>query len=338
MIEAQITSPGHVRVQEAPPPDVGPDEVLIRVKRAGVCGTDLHILHGSYPLARYPVTPGHEFSGVIEALGENVRDLEVGARVTADPNLPCYHCVFCQSRQFNQCLNLGVVGVSRAGAFATYIVVPRSAVYPIGDLSFADAALIEPLACVVWGLEQVQVQPGDKVLIFGVGPMGILMMQAIKRAGASYVAVVDREPWRLELAERLGADAAVQAEALGPGTFGRLAPHGFDVVADATGVPRVIEGLFAWARPGGKLWVFGVAPGDATARFSPFEIFRKDLKVIGSFALNKTFLPAIALIESGALTLEPIVSHALSVREAARGFELAERDPRRMKVQFDLDV
>ena len=126
--------------------------MLIEVKRAGVCGTDLHIWHGSYALARYPLTPGHEFSGVVAAVGDRVRDFEVGDRVTADPNLPCYACVFCQRRGFNQCLNLDVVGVTRAGAFAQYVRVPQSAVYSIGDLSFADAALLEPLACVVWGL------------------------------------------------------------------------------------------------------------------------------------------------------------------------------------------
>lgn len=338
MIAAHITAPRRARVLEQTRPEVGPHEVLIEVKRAGICGTDLHIWHGSYDLARYPLVPGHEFSGVVAEVGAAVHDFKPGDRVSADPNLPCYRCLFCQQRRFNQCLNLEVIGVTRAGAFAGYVAAPESAVYPIGDLSFADAALIEPLACVVWGLEQVQVQAGDRALIFGAGPMGMLMMQALKRAGAAFVAVVDREAWRLELAERLGADAAVNAEKLSPQSFGSLAPHGFELVADATGVPKVIEGALAWVRPGGKFWVFGVAPSGAVASVSPFEIFRKDLKIIGSFALNKTFHQAIALVQGGALTLGPIVSHALSVHEFAGGLELAERDPRRMKVQFDLEA
>ena len=124
----------------------------------------------------------------------------MGARVTADPNLPCYSCVFCQQRQFNQCLNLEVVGVTRSGAFSRYVSVPESAVYGIGEMPFSEAALLEPLACVVWGLKQVQLQAGDTMLIFGAGPMGMLMLQAVLRAGAASVVIVDKEPWRLKLA------------------------------------------------------------------------------------------------------------------------------------------
>ena len=337
MIAAEILEPQEARVLEKDTPDIRPNDVLIDVKRAGICGTDLHIWHGSYSVARYPVTPGHELSGVVAAVGENVR-LKVGERVTADPNLPCYRCVFCQQRRFNQCLDLETVGVSRDGAFAGYVSVPESAVYAVGEMSFADAALVEPLACVVWGLKQVQLQAGDRMLIFGAGPMGILMMQAVKRAGAAYVAVVDKDPWRLELAESLGADAAVQADKLNAQTFGSLVPHGFDVVADATGIPKVLEGSFNFVRPGGKVWVFGVAPGDAYARFSPFDVFRKDLKIIGSFALNKTFHEAIAMVQGGAVQVEPLVSHVLDVKEFQKGLDLAENDAKRMKVQFDLET
>ena len=337
MIAAQISSPKEAEVLETDLPGLKPDEVLIEVKRAGICGTDLHIWHGSYGLASYPLTPGHEFSGVVAGAGDAVKTFQVGDRVTADPNLPCYHCVFCQQRQFNQCLNLEVVGVTRPGAFSGYVAVPQSAVYAIGDLSFADAALIEPLACVVWGLQQVQVQPGDRVLIFGAGPMGILMMQAVLRSGAAAVVMVDKEGWRLELAQTLGATQTVLADELTPQTFNDLVPHGFDIVADATGVPKVIEGTFSHVKPGGKVWVFGVAATGRAASFMPYDVFRYDLKIIGSFALNKTFHEAIALIQGGAVRLDSLVSHALPLGEFREGLELAERDPERMKVQFSLE-
>ena len=337
MIAAQISSPQEAEVLELELPGLKPDEVLIEVKRAGICGTDLHIWHGSYGLANYPLTPGHEFSGVVSAVGDAVKNFEVGDRVTADPNLPCYHCVFCQQRQFNQCLNLEVVGVTRPGAFSGYVAVPQSAVYAIGDLSFADAALIEPLACVVWGLQQVQIQPGDRVLIFGAGPMGILMMQAVLRSGAAAVVMVDKEGWRLELAQALGATQTVLADDLTPQTFNDLAPQGFEIVADATGVPAVIESTFSHVKPGGKVWVFGVAATGKAASFMPYDVFRYDLKIIGSFALNKTFHEAIALIQGGAVKLDSLVSHALPLGEFREGLELAERDPKRMKVQFSLE-
>ena len=333
MIAAQIRSPLESDLLETAEPALGPRDVLIEVQNAGICGTDLHIWHGSYALAAYPVVPGHEFSGVVAAVGEEVQNFSVGERVTADPNLPCYSCVFCQRRQFNQCLNLEVVGVTRSGAFSRYVAVPESAVYRIGEMPFSEAALLEPLACVVWGLKQVQLQAGDTMLIFGAGPMGMLMLQAVLRAGAASVVIVDKEPWRLKLAASLGA-TTLEADALTPDVLKDVAPYGFDVVADATGVPKVIEETFEYVKPGGKVWVFGVAAGDARVPFSPYEVFRKDLKIIGSFALNKTFHEAISLVQGGALTLAPLISHTLPIRDFEQGLQLAERDPKRLKVQF----
>ncbi len=337
MIASQIKAPKKAELIDITRPQPKANEVLIKVKNAGICGTDIHIWHGDYAIARYPVTPGHEFSGVISAVGDKVKNFKVGDRVTADPNIPCNICPSCQRNEQNQCENIEVVGVNRSGAFAAYITIPESGVFDIGDLSFEAAALVEPLACVVWGLKRVQIQAGDSVVIFGAGPMGILMMQAVKRAGAAVVVMIDKEAWRLELAEQLGADLALQASDLTTQSFKDIAPHGFDVVADATGVPQVIEQCFDYVRPRGKLWIFGVAPSQATASFSPFDVFRKDLTIIGSFALNKTFHEAIALIKSGAVRVKPIISHKLALEQFTEGLRIAEHDPKRMKVQFVMD-
>ncbi len=337
MLSASIVSPLNAKVHDLPRPNLGANDVLIEVKNAGICGTDLHIWHGSYALAQYPLVPGHEFSGVVGQIGEKVTTTKVGERVTADPNLPCNHCYFCQKRQFNQCLNLKAVGVTRDGGFAQYVVVPESAVFPIGKLSFAAAAMLEPLACVVWGLKQVQIQAGDSMLIFGAGPMGMLMLQAVKHAGAAQVVVIDREESRLKLARDLGANATVNANAFDLASAHELSPHGFDIVADATGIPKVIEGGFQYLRSGGKFWVFGVAPDKALVAISPYEVFRRDLKIIGSFALNKTFHESIALVQGGAVKLEPLISHQLPLERFSEAMHFAEHDPERMKVQFKLD-
>jgi D-arabinitol dehydrogenase (NADP+) len=334
MLAAQILSPHKTRVTDLKEPTLNPDDVLIEIKRAGICGTDLHIWDGSYALATYPVVPGHEFAGVIADIGANVTKFKTGDRVTADPNLPCNHCEFCARGQFNQCLNLGAVGVTRDGGFARYVAVPEGSVYSIGDMSFARAALIEPLACVAWGMKQIQIQPGDNVLIFGAGPMGSLMMQAVKSVGAASVTMVDKEDWRLELAKSLGATQIVNANELKLDTFKDVAPHGFHIVADATGIPKVIEQTFSYVRPGGKIWIFGVANSDATASFSPYDVFRRDLKIIGSFALNKTFPESIAMIQSGAVKVEPLISHQLGLEQFEEGLQLAAKSPTRMKVQF----
>jgi D-arabinitol dehydrogenase (NADP+) len=334
MLAAQILSPHNTRVSELAEPTLKPNDVLIETKCAGICGTDLHIWDGSYALANYPVVPGHEFAGVVAAVGNSVTKFKPGDRVTADPNLPCNTCEFCKGGQFNQCLNLQAVGVTRDGAFARYVAAPESVVYGIGNMPFSQAALIEPLACVAWGMKQVDIRPGDNVLIFGAGPMGSLMMQAVKSAGAAAVVMVDKEDWRLELAKQLGATQTINAAEISPSMFKDFAPHGFHIVADATGVPRVIEQTFSYVRPGGKIWIFGVANSDAFAKFSPYDVFRRDLKIIGSFALNKTFPESIAMIQSGAVKVEPLISHQLGLESFEEGLELAAKSPTRMKVQF----
>lgn len=335
MKAAQIEAPGQAAVVSAAEPQIGQDDVLIKVRAAGICGTDLHIFKGEYE-ARYPLIPGHEFSGEVVAVGDAVTRFRVGDRVTADPNVPCGRCENCQRNEPNQCRNLAAIGVTRNGAFAEYVVAPQGVVFPIGDMSYAAAALIEPLACVVWGLKRVEVQPGDTVLLFGAGPMGCLLLQALKHAGASRVVVTDVVPSRLELAAALGANETVLADARQQEALMALEPQGYDIVVDATGIPRIIEQLPLYARPRGKVWVFGVAPRGTKVSYDPYEVFRKDLSIIGSFAVNRTFPQSIALIQHGAVKVEPLISHRLPLDDFCRGLDIAERDPQRMKVQFDL--
>src|SRR5215813_7170317 len=335
MDAAQIEAPGKARVIETDQPIPGPDEVLIKVAAAGICGTDLHIFHGEYE-ATYPLIPGHEFSGTVVSVGEGVERYRPGDRVTADPNIPCNCCPACQRNEPNQCQRLAAIGVTRDGGFARYVVAPEGNVFSIGAMPFSSAALVEPLACVVWGLKRVQVQPGDSALILGAGPMGCLMLQAVKRSGAAKIVVTDVVPWRLEQAAQLGATETVLADSNQERRLKALAPEGYDIVADVTGIPKVLEQGFKFVRPRGKVWVFGVVARGTPATFIPYDVFRKDLTIIGSFAVNKTFQESIALIESGAVQVEPIISHRLPLEHFVEGIELAERDPKRMKVQFEL--
>lgn len=333
MKAARITEAHKTEVTELPTPEISPDDVLIQVKAAGICGTDIHILKGEYELARFPMVPGHEFSGEIVAVGDNVTRFKTGDRVTADPNIPCNRCESCQRNEPNQCHNLSVVGVTRDGAFAEYVSVPEAVVFSIGDLSYSDAALIEPLACVAWGLQRVQIQAGNRVLVFGAGPMGCLLAQAVAAAGASQIDITDVVPRRLEIMEKVGVTNAILSADL-PTQAKELAPYGYDIVVDATGVPAVIEQMIDYARPRGKLWQFGVAPDTATASFSPYDIFRKDLSIIGSFAVNRTFHESIMMIGSGKIDLNPLVSHQLPIADFQEGLRIAQEDPDRMKIQF----
>ena len=335
MKAAQIVRPGEGIVIQVDVPSPGPDEVLIKVRAAGICGTDLHIFKGEYE-AEYPIIPGHEFSGEVAAVGANVRNFKVGDRVTADPNIPCNRCVYCQRNEPNQCKNLRAIGVTRSGGFAEYVLAPEGNVFSIGDISYSAAALIEPLACVVWGQMRVDVQPGDSALVFGAGPMGCLVAQALKQAGATRVVVTDVVPWRLEMAAQLGATETVVADAQQAASLKRIEPEGYAIVADATGIPAVLEGTFQYAKPRGKIWVFGVTPQGTQVKFPSYEVFRRDLKIIGSFAVNRTFPQSINLIQSGAIQVEPLISHQLPLDDFRQGLAIAQTDPKRVKVHFNL--
>jgi 2-desacetyl-2-hydroxyethyl bacteriochlorophyllide A dehydrogenase len=330
---ARIVEPFNTEVVDLSQPAIGPDDVLIQVKAAGICGTDIHILKGEYAFARFPMVPGHEFSGEVAAVGANVTRFKPGDRVTADPNIPCGRCESCQRNEPNQCHHLAAIGVTRDGAFAEYVSAPEAVTFSIGDMSYSDAALIEPLACVAWGLLRVQIQPGNRVLIFGAGPMGALLAQAVSAAGAAQVDITDVVPWRLTVMEELAVTHAVPAGDLSKNVKA-FAPQGYDVVIDATGVPAVIQQAITYARPRGKIWIFGVAPDQATVQISPYELFRKDLSIIGSFAVNRTFHESIMMIRSGKIDLQRLVSHQLPLEDFQEGLRLAQEDPHRMKVQF----
>lgn len=329
-----IRSPHHTDFVEVDTPIPGPRDVLIRVHRAGICGTDLHILHGTYQ-ATYPLIPGHELSGVVEAVGGDVTGFSAGDRVTADPNLACNRFENCKRNEPNQCLNWEGVGVTRPGGFAEYVVFPESNVHPIADLPFDRAAFIEPLACVVWGIHMIEPRIGDRALVFGAGPMGCLVMQALNRAGVAEIAVVDRVRGRLDIAEELGATHTLTPEEL-EREGATIAPHGFDVVVDATGLAAVVEQCFGHARARGKVWLFGVCPPDARASFSPYEVFRKDLRIYGSYAVNRTFSESVSLIANGAVRVDPLLSHTLPLERFDDGMHIAEHDSDRMKVQFEI--
>jgi threonine dehydrogenase-like Zn-dependent dehydrogenase len=282
---------------------------------AGICGTDLHIYHNEY-LSSFPLIPGHEFAGTVVEVGKQVQDLRRGDRVAVDPNLYCNACDFCRDQQNNHCLNWQGVGITRPGGFAEYVAAPARACYRLpAGLTDSQAAFIEPLSCVVYALSRLRVRPGDDVLIFGTGPLGLVLVQALRHSGAGRVVVVGRRPERLALARQFGAAAAIMAGPSQAEVLRDLAPRGFAIVIDATGVPAVIEQALGYLKPRGQYLVFGVAPMQATITLRPYDIFRNDWTIIGSFALCYTFQPAIAWLLNGVIDIGPLVSHTLPLAD-----------------------
>lgn len=317
MKAAQITQPGQIEVIDLPPTQPAPGEVLIKVMASGICGTDVHIFRGEY-MGGYPVIPGHEFSGVVEAVGIGVTRFRPGDRVAVEPNIACDNCEACLNNRQNFCRNWTAVGVTRPGGMAQYVTAPEKAVFSIGDLSFEQAAFVEPLSCVLHGLERLGPELAAKAAVLGAGPIGILLLQGIRAQGASHVTVVERNQARLGLAEEMGADAVLT-------DLDRLETDHYDVVIDATGAIPVMQRTIDFVRPGGKVLLFGVPPSGKQMSLDAFKIFQKGLTLLSSFTSVRNSYQAIDLLCSGRIRVDNLVSHRLPLEAFQRGIETIEQ-------------
>jgi 2-desacetyl-2-hydroxyethyl bacteriochlorophyllide A dehydrogenase len=325
-----IDAPGNIRVDSVADPTPRADEVLVKVGACGICGTDLHIIDGDSPLARYPIIPGHEFAGEVVALGSDVAqkqgnggvNITVGSRVAIEPNLYCGYCEFCRTGHENLCLNYSALGVTTGGAIAEYVSVPLSKAYLLPDnISLRAAALIEPVSCAVHGMHSLNPRSGDTFLIVGAGTMGLLLLQLAVRGGASRIVMVDVNAQRLARAEKLGATHIYNdiKQAL------KDEPLGFNCVIDATGVPAVIESAFIAVKRGGKFMIFGVAPHEARISLSPFRIYNDEISVIGSMAVLFSFQAALDVISAGVVNTEAMLTTALPLEDFAKALDMVRR-------------
>lgn len=303
-------TPETVEFTSVADPTCAPDEVIVQVGMSGICGTDLHIYRNEY-MSNFPLVPGHEFGGRIVEIGRDVQmGFAVGDRVAVDPNLYCGYCDFCRREQSNHCQNLRIVGVTQAGAFAEYVAVPARACYRVPEsLTDQQMAFIEPLACIAYGMSRLRVPPADNVLLFGAGPIGLLLLQALRHAGAANITVVEKQQDRLKLAKQLGATTTLSAGPDLAAELKEMEPHGFGIVADATGVPPVIEAGFNYLRPRGQYLMFGVAPMTAKINLRPYDVFRNDWHILGSFALCYTFQQSISWLANDVIDISQLVSH-----------------------------
>jgi 2-desacetyl-2-hydroxyethyl bacteriochlorophyllide A dehydrogenase len=301
-----VSKPGEFAYTEAPDPAPARDGVVVRVGACGICGTDLHILEGEFAPTPYPIIPGHEFAGEVVAVGEDARGaLSVGDRVAVDPSLFCGHCEACRQGRGNLCQNWGAVGDTVDGAFAELVAVPAANAYRIPpEMTWAEAALVEPVSCAVHGTDRLGPVLGEDVLVVGAGTMGLLLMQLLVRAGASSVTVADLVPQRLAVATSLGASDVA-------GSLDDLAGSRFSVVVDASGAPAAIEQALSLVRRGGRFMVFGVAPSEARVSMSPFQIYNDEVTVIGSMAVLHSYGRALQLLAAGALRTGELLTPAL---------------------------
>lgn len=333
MQAAIIRNKLQLAIESVPLPKIGPEELLVQVKACGVCATDVHIYHGEV-FPNYPLTPGHEFAGTVAEVGSDVDGFAPGDRVAVDPSVFCEACYFCNRNQQNHCESWNGLGTTRPGGFAEYVAVPAKNAFKFDKISFAEAAMAEPLACVVYGQQRAPLPLGADVLIFGAGPIGALHLLTARRNGAAAVVSCDLRQDKLDLMRTLGATETLIADAALPERLRKLAPFGFDLVIDATGVASVVQQAPQYVKNGGTFLLFGVcAPGERVA-FSPFDIYRRDISIIGSFAIRKTFGAALALLESGAVQVKPLIRETFPLAELKTALELVDQGKAKMKVQI----
>ena len=320
-----IQRPNEISLVERDVPEPGPGELMIHVMASGICGTDLHIYRGEY-MGKYPVIPGHEFSGVVAAIGSQITRFSVGDRVAVEPNIACDNCVNCLNNRQNFCLNWQAIGVTLPGGMEEYVIVPEKAAFSIGELPFEVGAFMEPLSCVVHGIERAHIGLADHVAILGAGPIGNLMIQMARIQGAAQITVLEINPGRADLARQLGADVVVAS-------FEELRPDTYDLVIDATGAIPVMNRTIDFARKGGTVLLFGVPPSGRNIEMEGFKIFQKGLTVLSSFTSVRNSFQAVGLLQSGQVKVDSLISHRLPLEELPRALELIEsRDPAVKKV------
>ena len=329
-------APRRYAVQDVPVPAVGPGEVRIRVHQVGVCGTDLHIHNGDFN-AVFPLIPGHELVGSIDALGDGVTRFTVGEQVTVNPNIYCGKCEYCLAGRLILCTNMLGLGSNFPGFFAEYVTVREDLVFSVEGIDPDVAVFAEPAACAMHGLESLQLRPGSTALVFGAGPTGLLLAQLLKTGGAASVTVAAPTQFKLDTAEALGIDRTVLIDR--DDMAGNLATlleasgaNGYDYVVEATGSTSIGGICVPLTRNGGTVLVYGVTRAEETISFSPFDVFRREISIKGSFAEITSFAAAIRALRSGRARTEGMITHRFSLDDYDKALDAVARDRSAHKV------
>ena len=300
-----------LRIEEHEMPSVGPEDVLIRVKACGVCGTDVHIYEGDKGAAEVtpPTILGHEFSGIVEGVGEAVMDYRPGDRVCVDPNCYCGACTPCRSGVAHYCEHMVGYGTTVNGGFAEYCAVNERQVYQLGErTSFEQGAMAEPVACCLHGIDMCRIQPGSQAVVIGGGMIGLLMLQLAKLEGAAKVALLEPVEEKRLVAAKLGADVCI--DPLQEDVKEQLHRAGFtwvNTVIECVGRPATIEQAIDIAGNKAVVMMFGLTKPDETIAVKPFEIFKKELELKASYINPYTQKRALDLIDTGRLDVSSMV-------------------------------
>lgn len=340
MKAAMFIEPEKIEIQQVDIPQIADDEVLIKVKYCGICGTDVHIYNGVYSKDKLPLIAGHEFSGVIEKVGSKVKRFKGGEKVTADINLSCGTCYYCRHDQPLMCSEMRQLGIHINGAFTEYVAVPQEKVYVLPEnMDFKDAALLEPISCVVRAAKKHNLKFAESVAIIGDGAIALMHVQMAKICGAAPIIVIGLDENRMKKAKELGADCVIKSdtdmyEKVKELTEGR----GADLVIESVGLKVTNEQAFGLVRPGGRIMPFGIADENCVVGFKPLDMVLKELSMVSTVAGAKNDLAeAITLVKYNKFKLDDYKTTVMALEKISDAFDVLKTDRSVFKVLIKID-
>ena len=339
MRQAVMVSPGRIEFRDVPVPVPGAGEVLLEIKRIGICGSDIHVWHGRHPFTTYPVVQGHEFSAVIASVGEDVTEAKPGMRATARPQLCCGSCSACLRGDYHICRDLRVQGFQASGCAQEYFAVPESrlVVFPEG-MSFEQGALIEPAAVGAHSTRRMDSLSSKNVVVAGAGTIGNLVAQFAKSRGAEKVLITDISEFRLKTAGDCGLrhTANISHEPFEDAVHRTFGETGFQAGFEAAGVQSAMDDLVRRIEKGGEIVVLGVF--DRDPRINMGYVGEHELKLIGSLMYkHEDYREAVDFIANGSIATDPLVTRHFPFEEYGEAYEYIERqEDKSLKVMIDL--
>lgn len=339
MLQQVMTEPGKIEFREVPVPEAGRGQVLVKIMEIGVCGSDIHVYHGEHPFTSYPVTQGHEVSGVIEKLGEGVQGLAVGQKVTIQPQVVCGECWPCRNGKYNLCESLKVMGFQTTGVASEYFAVDAGKVTPLPEeMSLEEGAMIEPLAVAVHAVRRAGDVRGKDICVLGAGPIGTLVAQAAKGLGAGRVMVTDVSGLRLEKAKECGADAVVNTRErdFGEAFVEFFGPDKADVIYDCAGNDITMGQAIKYARKGSTIILVAVFAKMANIDLAVLNDHELDLNTSMMYR-SEDYEKAIELVGAGKVRLLPLLSKRFPFKEYLEAYRyIDENRESTMKVLIDV--
>lgn len=339
MIQAVMTKPGIIEFNDVPIPDIKTDEVLVKIMKIGVCGSDIHVFHGKHPYTSYPVVQGHEVSGVIEKLGADVKGFAIGDQVTIQPQVVCGKCYPCTHEDYHICDELAVMGFQTTGTASEYFAVQAEKVLKLpANITLDEGAMVEPMAVAVHALSRGGEVKDKNVLVLGAGPIGNLIAQTAKGLGAKSVMITDLSDYRLQLAKECGIDFGINTKEqdLAQVIVDNFGENKADLILECVGINPTMEQAITNARKGTDIIVVGVFGEKAMVDLGLVQ--DRELRLIGTLMYQeRDYIKAIELIEQGKIQLKPLITDYFNFKDYLKAYEyIEEKRDQAMKVIINI--